>query len=533
MAKKKENPAVAAKGTKSPAPAAKSAPATKSPAPAAKSVPAAKTPAPAAKSAPAAKTPAPAAKSVPAAKTPAPAAKSAPAAKTPAPAAKSVPAAKTPAPAAKSAPAAKTPAPAAKSAPAAKTPAAKSAPVAKPAAETTPPVAAAPDAQTTALTGKAAWEARIAERAAAKKSMIEVREANARERQAATEARKAERNAALQADAASRAALLADQKAKVDALKAEKAAAFKAAADSRAAKLAEQKTLNEARAAERVAATKAAADARAEKLAQAKADAEAKKAEVVKPVKPVNERKPVAQPSRPASRPVPAAKAGAQTVAVPAFDISLSLKLDRNWEGVMQNAMRNAATAASQQLNDLLKMPPNLDVVATRALDGVKKRVIRALDRAIATSLIRLLDPQSLDFPGLEVSEDGARAIVPTRSVPSSDFIKNRINASYRDLIAVIAQADAPLKQFLTKKPEIVLMFGDTLPSDYYFSGTFRLSINYEKPEESGVVQETHMFAKRGKKMGPQLKLSLQHFLNGNAFEGKLNADFPITKQES
>lgn len=383
------------------------------------------------------------------------------------------------------------------------------------------------------MQGKAAWEAKLAERNAAKKSLIEIREANARERQAATEARKAERSAALLADAAAREALLAEQRAKVEALKAEKAAAFKAAADSRATKLAEQKALNEARAAERAAASKAAADARAAKLAQAKAEADAKKAAVVKPEKPVAERKTVAQPARPASRPVPAAKPGAKTAATPAFDLALSIKLDRNWEGVMQNAMRNAATAASQQLNDLLKMPANLDAVASRNLDAIKKRVIRALDRAIATSLIRLIDPQALDFPGLEVSEDGLRAIVPTRSVPSSDFIKNRINASYRDLIAIIAQADAPLKQFLTKKPEIVLMFGDTLPSDYYFSGSFRLSVNYEKPEESVIVHETHMFAKRGKKMGPQLKLSLQHFLNGNAFEGKLNADFPISKQES
>jgi hypothetical protein len=174
-----------------------------------------------------------------------------------------------------------------------------------------------------------------------------------------------------------------------------------------------------------------------------------------------------------------------------------------------------------------------VDVREKRLLENAKARVVRALERAIGTSMAKLLEPQYLAFQDLELHQDGSRVIVPTRNVPASDFLQRSLQANYRDVVDVAGAADGPLKKLLPNKPEILLMFGDTLPNNYFFSGTYKLVLDFAKPAASTVGLDIHIFAKRGKKMGAQLKISQSHDVGGNGFVCKVDVDFPIVNKEA
>ncbi|HEX2898294.1 MAG TPA: hypothetical protein VHS96_01105 [Bacteroidia bacterium] len=327
---------------------------------------------------------------------------------------------------------------------------------------------------------------------------------------------------------AERAAKVAARQAEIEANKAARAAELKALTDARIAKAAEAKALIEAKKAERAAAIKAEADARAAKLAEIKAANAAKSATKVTVSKPASAPK-AAKPDRKA--PI-TAKPVAKAEAMPAFELGLSLRLDAKWDLVMQNALRDAAKAATQQLEALLQISAEVDQKTRRVLENDKRRLARVVDRAIGSALARLLEPSDLSLRQLQLNAEGTRLIAPTKKLAETAFGKAKILATYKDLVALIGQPNT-LQQLGLKKSEIVLNFGDSLPGNYFFSGSFKLTIDRERSNASKVEQSFHPFGKQGKTLGVQMKVSFGHDLAGNSYSGQLEADFPVSKAEA
>jgi hypothetical protein len=56
--------------------------------------------------------------------------------------------------------------------------------------------------------------------------------------------------------------------------------------------------------------------------------------------------------------------------------------------------------------------------------------------------------------------------------------------------------------------------------------------IDFGNAGASTVHQDFHIFAKNGKSMGSQLKISFMHDLLGGNYSGKLDADFPVERKK-
>lgn len=320
-----------------------------------------------------------------------------------------------------------------------------------------------------------------------------------------------------------RASKVAARQAAIEAQKAEREAARKAAADERAAKLATTKAAADAKKAEREEARKALAEAKAAKLADIKAANEAKKAAAAA-AKPTLERKPVTRPEKPL-RPVQPARPAVKTGKEPTFAIGLRVSMDSDWEKVIQDALLAATTP---QLQALLKINPESDAKVQRELENDKRKLIRIIERGISTAFTRLLEPSHLQCDHLQLNAEGTRILAPAKPIAHTAAIQNKVSTAYRDIIAISQQANAPLQQFQLKDAAIALTYGDALPGGFYFSGNFKLAFHPEQPEDSTVTQNLHIFAKKGKTLGAQLKISFSHDLTGKTFAGTLQADFPV-----
>lgn len=328
-----------------------------------------------------------------------------------------------------------------------------------------------------------------------------------------------------------RAAQLAERLAKIEADKLARATAFQEQKAARLAKAAEAKQAIEAQKAERASKIQAQADARAQRIAEVKAANAAKaatKVVVTKPVEPVK----VARPERPAKAAF-ATKTAAKAAPAPTFDVGLSVRLDPKWDLIMQNALKDAAKSVAEQLEALLKIGSDADLKTRRTLENEKRRFIRIIDRAIGGALTRLLEPSDLAIAQLHLNADGSRLVAPGKHLAPTAFAKAKIVAAYKDLVALIGQANSPLQQFGLKKPELILNFGDSMASDYFLSGSFKLHINFEKPGSSTVEQQFHLFAKRGKTLGVQMKIGFSHDIGGNGYAGKLDVDFPVARADA
>jgi hypothetical protein len=326
-----------------------------------------------------------------------------------------------------------------------------------------------------------------------------------------------------------RAAIAADRQAKIEADKAARLASVKALTDARLAKAAEVKANLAAKKAERAAKIEADAkikEARAAAIREANA---AKSANIVTVSKPAEKAQPAAKAVKPAAS---TAKAPVKSVAAPAFEVGLSLRLDPKWESVMQNALRDAAKVVLEQLDAQLKINPETDLKTRRILENDKRKLIKIIERAIGSAMTRLLEPADLAIVGLGLNAEGSRLTAPAKQLTPTAFAKAKAISTYKELLGLIAQPNSSLQQFGLSKPEILLNFGDSLADGYFLSGSFKLNFDFAKPALSSVEQHFHLFAKQGKSLGVQVKIQFRHTLAGEGYAGKLEVDFPVSKSE-
>jgi hypothetical protein len=167
-----------------------------------------------------------------------------------------------------------------------------------------------------------------------------------------------------------------------------------------------------------------------------------------------------------------------------------------------------------------------------RILENEKRKLMRILGVAITNAPSKLIGPSDLAFDTLTLDANGDRLFIPAKPLSANPVLRTRLQSQYRDLVGMIGANPSPIQHFGLNNNEIILAFGDSLAGNHFLSGTFRLVIDFGNAGASTVHQDFHIFAKNGKSMGPQLKISFMHDLLGGNYSGKLEADFPVDKKK-